>query len=298
MRKERKICFRITPGRIVGTVLIAASLVNLVIVGAVFEFSFPEAVPTRTVTPTTDPATRTFSAPTATEGWMPIATFEPTETPTQTSTATSTSTFTPTPTYTSTPTSTSYPPPSVRPCVPRTSWPVYIVQRGDTLYALAMATGSSVNELMLANCLPDSLIIAGQPLYVPRLPVRTPTPTITMPADSPTDFRVPVGMSCDPPYYVSLSMGVYDPQGILSITALLYSGSDEVIARIAMKPDAGMYFGSVALPEEYTVFDIGYYRFSAVDSFQNVTLSPVYRDRSSSCIEIQVGVRVGGGDAS
>jgi len=36
-----------------------------------------------------------------------------------------------------------------------------------------------VDELKLANCLSDTLIITGQLLYVPRWPVRTPTPTWT-----------------------------------------------------------------------------------------------------------------------
>lgn len=278
MRKERKICFRITPGRIVGTVLIAASMVNLAIVGAAFEVSFPGPDSTRTMTGATGTDTAT-------------ATLQPTDTPTPTPTLTPTSTATPTPTDTASPTFTHTPSPVINVCEPRSSWPVYTVRRGDTLYSLAIATGSSINELMLANCLTGSVIIADQPLYVPRLPVTPSVPTTTTPADTPAVFLEPVGMSCDPPYYVSLEAGVYDPQGIRSVTAILYAESGEVMAQTAMTPGTGSYSGSVYLSGNYTVYSIGYYRFNAVDSFQNTTLSPVYRNRLENCIELGVGAQ-------
>jgi LysM repeat protein len=65
-------------------------------------------------------------------------------------------------------------------CGPPTGWIIYIVQRGDTLYNLSQVLGVSIAQLQQANCLGRStLIVTGQRLYVPRLPVRTPTLTAT-----------------------------------------------------------------------------------------------------------------------
>ncbi|HEX7974896.1 MAG TPA: LysM peptidoglycan-binding domain-containing protein, partial [Anaerolineales bacterium] len=76
--------------------------------------------------------------------------------------------------------------PSPIPCTPIRGWPAYRIQPGDTLYGLAIRTGSSVSRLMAANCLTSTLIYAGQILYVPHLPptdtatfTTTPTQTIT-----------------------------------------------------------------------------------------------------------------------
>jgi LysM repeat protein len=73
------------------------------------------------------------------------------------------------------------------PCVARQEWSVYTVRAGDTLWSIAQATGSSVLELRIANCLPGTRIDSGQPLLVPRLPVFTPTFTATLtPTFTPT----------------------------------------------------------------------------------------------------------------
>src|SRR5690606_23079600 len=48
-------------------------------------------------------------------------------------------------------------------CGVRTDWPVYIVQRGDTLSRIAQRTGSSTGELALGNCLNNvNIIEVGQ----------------------------------------------------------------------------------------------------------------------------------------
>ena len=50
-------------------------------------------------------------------------------------------------------------------------WPAYIVQRGNTLYSIALAVDSTVEELSAANCIADvNAIRAGVELFVPRLP--------------------------------------------------------------------------------------------------------------------------------
>jgi LysM repeat protein len=67
-------------------------------------------------------------------------------------------------------------------CGPPSGWVIYIVQRGDTLFSLSLAVGASVTQLQQANCLGKStLIVTGQQLYVPRLPIKTPTLIPTSP---------------------------------------------------------------------------------------------------------------------
>ena len=76
-------------------------------------------------------------------------------------------------------------------CTPRTDWPVYIVQPGDTLYGIAVKVGSTTAELTAANCLPNpNVLFVGSPLYVPRLPstpsAEPPQVTITTPGPNAT----------------------------------------------------------------------------------------------------------------
>lgn len=63
-------------------------------------------------------------------------------------------------------------------CVPPPGWREYIVQRGNTLFTIATATGTTVGELQQANCIEDAdVIFPGQTIYVPPLPSQiTPTP--------------------------------------------------------------------------------------------------------------------------
>jgi len=79
-------------------------------------------------------------------------------------------------------------------CGPYRGWVRgYIVQPGDTLYRIALKHGVTVAQLQRANCLTDTLIFAGERLWVPfMLPPATeltiiPTfPTPTEPAGSNT----------------------------------------------------------------------------------------------------------------
>ena len=133
---------------------------------------------TLTHTPTdTDTPTDT-TTPTATA--TPTATQTPTRTSTLTRTPTFTRTFTPsiTPTFTAVATYTftavpilpSFTPsytPSVVPCEPHPDWELYIVAPGDSLYELSVATGASMAELVLANCLISLELQAGQEITVP-----------------------------------------------------------------------------------------------------------------------------------
>lgn len=89
----------------------------------------------------------------------------------------------------------SLPPPTPRPllstsvlpgtplpdCIVRADWHGYSVAAGDTLSSLALRSGSTVAELMTANCLSDpNLVMIGQTLVVPRIP-DTPTPILPSP---------------------------------------------------------------------------------------------------------------------
>lgn len=143
--------------------------------------------PTPTSTPTLTPSDTPTSTPTATSTRTPTATRTPSNTPTftPTSTPTATATRTPRPTETNsiiaTNTPTDTPVATATPaCGAPASWPTYVVQSGDTLFSLARAVGSTVDDLLFANCLDDAdRIVAGTELFVPRLPtgpVRTAQP--------------------------------------------------------------------------------------------------------------------------
>jgi len=171
MRWKKKICIKITARRIAAAILIAASSVNLIIVGAAYEAAPATITPIPTSLSLNQDLTMTFTIPTATTGNLIV----PTSLPVETSTLTGSPTFPPTATPTSTPTNS----PTSTQCVPKYYWFAYHVQGGDTLYSLALSTRSTMDELKLANCLTDPQIFKGQILYVPRLPIRTPTPTWT-----------------------------------------------------------------------------------------------------------------------
>jgi LysM repeat protein len=76
---------------------------------------------------------------------------------------------------------------SSAPCGPPAGWVIYYVQPGDTLYGIAAMFGTSVNQLINANCLSSTYVYTGQRLYVPpyyAYPapiIIQPTPWITIP---------------------------------------------------------------------------------------------------------------------
>lgn len=284
MQKARKICCQITPRRIMGAILLAATVVNLITVGAVFEATVPLAAPTVTETQMTVFLTGTFAILTATEGNIPALTLTPTDVPAQTLTITDTATDTPsaTSTETATFTATHTPSSSPTPCFPRYDWPVYVVQRGDWLLAIARATGSTDQELRQANCLVNSNIYPGQGLRVPRLPI-TPTVTTAVPADTPTDFKLSAILSCDPLWYVSLSVIVSDPQEVQSMTVMFSTKDGIFIDDMTMKGDGNTFSAAGPLQGNYNVYAIDHYSFVASDGSQNVTVSPSYYDRSRNC---------------
>lgn len=80
-------------------------------------------------------------------------------------------------------------------CGPPGSWRRYLVQRGDTLYSLALRYGTTVYQIMNANCMVGTQLTAGRYIYLPPtavvpptatpLPPTTPLPTLTPTAPPP-----------------------------------------------------------------------------------------------------------------
>lgn len=290
MQKAKKICCQITPRRVMGTILIAASVVNLLIVGAVYKTAVPDATPTNSVSPTSSPVV--FLPPNATNE-IPAATeisWTSTSLPTATFTASPTYTFTLTPTATFTNT----PSPSPTACVPQYSWPIYVVQHGDYLARLAPITGSSVPELMLANCLPDTVIYVGQRLYVPYLPVPpatiTPTYTSIPPTNGPTVFQSPsicydTGLAQKPIYSIFISVTPFDLEGINSLVAF-YRVNGGAWNRLSMTSYGNYYAGSGPLGSTPTKNDVVYYMFQATDNVGNIGTSAEQSSSLVQCIVI------------
>lgn len=145
------------------------------------------ASPTGTATGTLPPTSTPTLTLTTTQTATPTMTVTPMPTATVTASATSTPSQTPSEPTTA-PTNApavQAPPPTAAPnsapdsgvptdptaCVPRIpeGWEDYTVKAGDTLSAVALASGTSVEALIAANCLPASgLLITGQRIYVPQ----------------------------------------------------------------------------------------------------------------------------------
>ena len=168
MHWEKEIRIRITIQRIVIAVLAASAVANLVIVGAVVGADAPPVAPTATLALAVPLSTNTFLIPVSGTGEVPTFT--------QTAGGVPTDPDTPTPASTDSPISIV--------CIKRFYWPTYQVQPGDTLSSLASATGSTVAELMSANCLVKERIDAGQFIHVPHFSNNTIAPTETPTASS------------------------------------------------------------------------------------------------------------------
>ncbi len=77
---------------------------------------------------------------------------------------------------------------TVIPCGPPASYvKAYVVRPGDNLFQIALSYGITYPQLQRANCMGSSTTIyAGQLLWVPNLPTRTPVPGVTIIPDFPT----------------------------------------------------------------------------------------------------------------
>ncbi len=105
-------------------------------------------------------------------------------------------------------------------CPPQAGWWLYTARQGDTLGSIAMAFGADAYLLIQGNCLLNTNITAGQTLYIPPIPTRTPVST-RGPAPAPT--------LCGPP----LTWVIYfvQPGDTLYGLALRYRISVSALAR-------------------------------------------------------------------
>jgi len=109
-----------------------------------------------TATVATSEPTAVAEAATTAEPASPAPTGMPTLSPTMVATIVATVTPSPTPVLSA--------------CGPPASWIAYTVRYGDTLFLLARNTGSTVAEIMEANCLTDTVIFHGTRIYLPSRP--------------------------------------------------------------------------------------------------------------------------------
>src|SRR5688572_13333259 len=79
---------------------------------------------------------------------------------------------------------------TVVPCGPPFGWVRnYVVQRGDTLFRIALSYNITYPRLQRANCMGSSTTIyTGQRLWVPNVPTRTPVPGVTTIPTEPTSY--------------------------------------------------------------------------------------------------------------
>jgi LysM repeat protein len=92
-----------------------------------------------------------------------------------------------------------YAPPSRPACGPPQWWVRYTVQRGDTLYSLARQRGTTVYEIMQANCLVSVYIQAGRQIFLPPLPAEPSTATATLPPPTSPPPTAPPPTATDVP---------------------------------------------------------------------------------------------------
>ena len=155
----------------------------------------PTATATSTNTPTRTPTDTATPTATATATATPSSTPTRTPRPTETNSIIATSTATRTPLATATPA-----------CGAPATWPVYVVQPGNTLFSLARAVNSTVDDLLFANCLADAnRIVAGTELFVPRLPVG---PVRTAQPGDPGGDDDLANQGCNGPFVQILSPGL------------------------------------------------------------------------------------------
>lgn len=81
----------------------------------------------------------------------------------------------------------------------------YVVKSGDTIYAIATNYSTTSNLLKSVNCRPSDLIYAGELLWVPNGPTRTPFPTLRpgvtatpYPTDQLTETALPYTLTVQP----------------------------------------------------------------------------------------------------
>ncbi|MCA9974327.1 MAG: LysM peptidoglycan-binding domain-containing protein, partial [Anaerolineales bacterium] len=95
------------------------------------------------------------------------------------------------------------PPPPRIVCGPPGWWVRYTVQAGDTMFSLAQSRGTTVYQIMNANCLVSTWLYTGRQIYLPpggatAVPTNTPVPPPTR-TPKPTKTAVPPTHTATPP---------------------------------------------------------------------------------------------------
>ncbi len=81
-------------------------------------------------------------------------------------------------------------------CGPPANWVSYTVQRGETMFRLAVRHGTTISAILNANCLTSTNLQAGQRLFLPRL--RSVAPTATA-SNTPTSTVTATGTATNTP---------------------------------------------------------------------------------------------------
>ncbi len=100
------------------------------------------------------------------------------------------------------------PPPRIV-CGPPAWWEQYMVQAGDTLFSLARRRGTTVSQIMNANCMVSVRLYTGRQIYLPpgeatAVPTVTPVPSPTR-KPRPTKTAVPPTNTVTPPPVATLT---------------------------------------------------------------------------------------------
>lgn len=114
---------------------------------------------------------------------------------------------------------------TVIPCGHPAGWVrTHIVAPGDNLYRIALSYGLTYPQLQRANCMGGSTTIyAGQRLWVPNIPTRTPVPGVTIVPDFPTATstatQVPTALPTATELPTDIPTATFIPSATPSITA-------------------------------------------------------------------------------
>lgn len=98
------------------------------------------------------------------------------------------------------------PPAPTPPCGPPSTWRQYVVQRGETMFRLALRSGTTIAAILNANCLTSTNLQAGQVIFLPPMgavpptavPTATPSSTATATATA-TATSTTTGTATIPP---------------------------------------------------------------------------------------------------
>jgi hypothetical protein len=221
----------------------------------------PSATNTRRPTVTEEPSATNTRRPTATVEPSATNTHRPSSTQVPRATSTHSSMLPPSRTPTvrpsSTPTSQNAmtgiiptPPPS--PTLPPLSqasrtpsscrlpqgWTSYTVQAGNTLFAIALATNSSVDELRAANCIENiDNIHAGDIVFVPRAPLR---PVSTLVPSGIRDNLFAIGCQ-NPNVLISNPITAQHLNGTFTVYGTV-ARSDFLYYKLEIRPDAASIY--------------------------------------------------------